>query len=101
MDADLSCHNHHSTGRGRWNALSGEGLSFRVPGAVRPKAFVVFLILGAAALMLVPLASQSLTLMFLCIIVIGIGITLGGAYATLLGEVAASIGGPMSHPSQA
>ena len=64
---------------------------FRIPGAVRPKAFVVFLLLAAVALMSVPLASGSLALMFLWLIVIGI--TLGGAYTTLLGEVAASIGG--------
>jgi hypothetical protein len=41
--------------------------------------------------MSIPLASRSLALMFLWLIVIGI--TLGGAYTTLLGEVAASIGG--------
>ena len=64
---------------------------FRIPGTVRPKAFVVFLLLAAVALMSVPLASGSLALMFLWLIVIGI--TLGGAYTTLLGEVAASIGG--------
>ena len=64
---------------------------FRIPGAVRPKAFVVFLLIAGVALMSVPLASRSLILMFLLLIVIGI--TLGGAYTTLLGEVAASIGG--------
>ena len=64
---------------------------FRIPGTVRPKAFVVFLLVAAVALMSVPLASGSLALMFLWLIVIGI--TLGGAYTTLLGEVAASIGG--------
>ena len=64
---------------------------FRIPGTVRPKAFVVFLLLAAVALMSVSLASGSLALIFLWLIVIGI--TLGGAYTTLLGEVAASIGG--------
>jgi sugar phosphate permease len=37
---------------------------FRIPGAVRPKAFRIFLTIAAIALMSVPLASQSLTLMF-------------------------------------
>jgi sugar phosphate permease len=64
---------------------------YRVPGKTRPKAFTFFLVIAAVGLMSIPLASSSLTIMLLCLI--AIGITLGGAYATLLGEVAASLGG--------
>ncbi len=64
---------------------------YRVPGRTRPKAFNYFLIIAAIGLMSIPLAASSLTVMLMCLI--AIGVTLGGAYATLLGEVAASLGG--------
>jgi sugar phosphate permease len=64
---------------------------YRVPGKKRPKAFTFFLFIAAVGLMSIPLAASSLTIMLMCLI--AIGVTLGGAYATLLGEVAASLGG--------
>jgi len=64
---------------------------YRVPGRTRPKAFNYFLIIASIGLMSIPLAASSLTVMLMCLI--AIGVTLGGAYATLLGEVAASLGG--------
>ena len=64
---------------------------YRVPGKTRPKAFTFFLVIAAVGLMAIPLAASSLTIMLMCLI--AIGITLGGAYATLLGEVAVSLGG--------
>ena len=64
---------------------------YRVPGKTRPKAFTFFLVIAAVGLISIPLAASSLAIMLMCLI--AIGITLGGAYATLLGEVAASLGG--------
>lgn len=64
---------------------------FRISNVRRPKGFSVFLLLTATTLMSVPLASKSLILMFIVLVIIGV--TLGGAYATLLGEIASSIGG--------
>lgn len=64
---------------------------YRVLGKKRPKAFTIFLVIAATGLMSIPFASGSLTVMLMCLI--AIGVTLGGAYATLLGEVAASLGG--------
>jgi sugar phosphate permease len=64
---------------------------FRIPNVRRPKGFVAFLFIAALTLMSIPLVGHSLILIYICLVVIGV--TLGGAYATLLGEVAVSIGG--------
>jgi sugar phosphate permease len=64
---------------------------FRIPNVRRPKGFVAFLVIAALTLMSIPLVGHSLILIYICLVVIGV--TLGGAYATLLGEIAVSIGG--------
>jgi sugar phosphate permease len=64
---------------------------FRLPGVRRPKSFLTFVVIASAIFMLIPSARHSLPMMAACLSLIGV--TLGGAYATLLGEVASSIGG--------
>ena len=64
---------------------------FRIPNVRRPKGFVAFLFIAALTLMSIPLVGHSLILIYFCLVVIGV--TLGGAYATLLGEISVSIGG--------
>jgi len=64
---------------------------FRIPNVRRPKGFVAFLFIAALTLMSIPLVGHSLILIYICLVVIGV--TLGGAYATLLGEISVSIGG--------
>ena len=64
---------------------------YRIPDVKRPRGFTTFLFVAAIALISMPLVSNSLILMLTWLVVIGV--TLGGAYATLLGEVAVSIGG--------
>ena len=64
---------------------------YRVPGVRRPKSFSTFVVFAGVLFLLIPATRHSLPMMIACLS--AIGITLGGAYATLLGEIASSIGG--------